>query len=97
MGCVVIFEFRVKLGQAAAMHSWLRENLRDTRAFEGFQTLVATTNQEDADNVVVIEQWDSRRHYESYIDWRTQRGDIETVVSMIEGEPTIRFLDYLGV
>lgn len=97
MGCVVIFEFRTKAGQSRAMRDWLRDNLRETRAFEGFQTLVATTNQEDADNVVVIEQWDSRQHYERYIDWRTKRGDIETVVSMIDGDPTIRFLDYLGV
>ena len=97
MGCVVIFEFRTKTGQAADMRRWLRDNLGDTRAFDGFQTLVATTNQDDPEQVAVIEQWDSRQHYERYIAWRTERGDIATVVGMIDGEPTIRFLNYMGV
>ena len=97
MGCVVIFEFRTKADRVNSMREWLRDNLRDTRAFDGFQTLVATTNQDAPHDVVVIEQWDTRQHYERYIAWRTERGDIDTVVSMIDGEPTIRFLDYLGV
>lgn len=97
MGCQVVFECRVKPDCVEKFQQWLRANLPDTRAFPGFMTLVAAVNQDNPVNIIVLEQWDTRQHYEKYIEWRTARGDSEVFMPMMDGEPSIRYYDYFGV
>ena len=68
-----------------------------TRAFDGCQTLYCIQNQEDPEVVLIVEQWDSRQHYERYLAWRAERGDMEVFGAMMAGPPNIRFFDYFRV
>jgi quinol monooxygenase YgiN len=92
-----MLEFRVKEDSVEKLRSWFREILPDTRGFEGCMTLHVIQNQDDPTNIVVVEQWASRQHYEKYIQWRTERGEVDTFVGMMDGEPSFRFFDYFGV
>ncbi len=47
--------------------------LLDTRAFDGYATLHIVRNYEVPNSIVIVEQWDSREHYDRYLAWRTER------------------------
>lgn len=97
MACQVILELRTKEDCADKARSWFKNVLPDTREFDGCIGLYLVKNQDDPLNFVIIEQWDTRAQYEKYLAWRTERGDIDALVDMIDGEPSIRFFDYLQV
>ncbi|MEE2793130.1 MAG: hypothetical protein VX453_15965 [Acidobacteriota bacterium] len=48
---------------------------------------------EDGRTFVFVEHWDSKAHYEKYLAWRTETGMLVQVVSLWEGEPTIRYFE----
>lgn len=43
------------------------------------------------------EQWATRGQYETYLAWRTETGALDKLVAMLDGPPSIRFLDHVGV
>jgi quinol monooxygenase YgiN len=93
----VILEFRAKPDYIEKVRRWLKGVLPDTRSFDGCVTLHVVQNQEDPASIVIIEQWDSRQHYEKYLAWRTERGDMKVFGDMMDGPPTIRFFDSFRV
>ncbi len=97
MTCQVLLEGRAKEGCIEKLRSMFKDILPDTRGFEGCVSLHVVQNQDDAQNLVVVEQWDTRQHYEKYLEWRTERGDLETLSAMFDGDPSIRFFDFFGV
>ncbi len=97
MSCQVILEFNVKNESIEAARSWLKRILPDTRSFDGCISIAVVQNQDDPTGLVVLEQWNSRQHYERYLQWRTETGVLNELVSMLAGEPKFRFLDHFGV
>lgn len=97
MACQVILELRAKEDCIDKARSWFKNVLPDTREFDGCIGIYLVKNQDDPQNFVIIEQWDTRAQYEKYFAWRTERGDIDSLVEMIDGEPSIRFFDYLQI
>lgn len=97
MGCQVILELRAAPGRAEDIRAWLKGVLHETRSFEGCVTLHAVQNQEDPDIIVLVEQWDTRQHYERYLAWRVARGDMARFSGMMAGPPIIRFFDFFGI
>ncbi len=93
----VILEFHAKPDCVEKVRAWLKSVLPDTRGFDGCMTLHVIQNQEDRTNIVIVEQWATRQHYEKYLAWRTERGDMEIFGAMMAGPPTIRFFDYFRV
>lgn len=97
MTCQVLLEFSVKDDAIEALRTWLRRILPDTRGFDGCVSIAVTQNQDEPTAITVVEQWVSRQHYEKYLQWRTDNGDLEELVGMMAGEPKFRFFDYFGV
>ena len=50
---------------------------------------------DNANNMVLVEKWDSREHYQKYHAWRTETGVIDKIRSMVEGEASIRFFELI--
>ena len=96
MACTVLLEFKLKQEHVDGMAEGFKGLFPDTRSFDGCIDLYATQNQDDPQNFVVVETWESREKYEAYFAWRTERGDIENMESMLEGELSLRFFDRLG-
>jgi len=97
MTCQVIFEFRVKEDCIEKLRAWVREVLPDTRGYDGCNSLYFIQNQDDATDFMAVEQWETRQHYEKYLQWRTETGVLDAMVEMMDGEPSFRFFDYFGV
>ena len=93
MSCTVILEVTAQADKAGELLGVFGAILGDTRAFDGCQGVEVVVNQDDAANIVLIERWDSRAHYEKYLGWRQERGDLDTLGGMLAGPPSIRYFD----
>jgi quinol monooxygenase YgiN len=89
----VVLEFQVKPDQVEAVKEFLKKVLPDTRAYEGFESLVVHQSQEDPTCLLIYEQWSTRPHYETYLGWRTETGALDELVEMLSDPPTFRFFD----
>jgi quinol monooxygenase YgiN len=97
MTCIVIFEVNAQKGTGTQLLETFRAILPDTRNKDGCQGVEVTTNLDNADNLVLVERWASRKHYENYLSWRHQRGDIDTLAAALAGPPSIRYFELASV
>lgn len=97
MSCQVILTFNAKPDCIDKARAWLKNVLPDTRAFDGCVTLHVVQNQDDPTEIAIVEQWDSRQHYEKYLAWRTESGVMDEFRAMMAADPDIRFFDYFRV
>src|SRR5262245_17674962 len=97
MTCQVIVELRARRDSLDRLRRWMREKLPDTRAYDGCVSVYVVQDQDEPTAILLLEQFVTRSHYESYLQWRTASGAVEELVTMLEGEPSFRYCDYFGV
>ena len=93
MAITVILEAEAKPGTGNDFLETLKEVLPGTRSYDGCLELNAYQNQDNSDVMVLVGRWESKEHYEKYLGWRQERGDMELLAGAIVGEPSIRFFD----
>ena len=93
MSILVLLEGQVKPDKIADMKSYLAQILPDTRSYDGCQRIDAQFNMDDLGNMVLVEQWESRGHYEKYAQWRTETGVATKLLSMFTGPPSRRYFE----
>jgi quinol monooxygenase YgiN len=96
MACQVFLEFRIKDGCHDELKEKFKQLLPDTRDYDGCVYLYFIQDQDDPSKIVIVELWDTRAHYEKYLQWRTDRGDMEVLGAMME-DASWRFFDNWGV
>jgi quinol monooxygenase YgiN len=82
----VILEFNLKPEMAELVKGGMKDSLVDTRGFEGCEEVSIIENQDNPNQVLLLERWDTREHYEAYLKWRTDRGDMDGI-SGVSTEP----------
>ena len=97
MSVLVLLEMKMKPEHVDDLTDFLKSELHATRAFDGCNGLTFHRNQDDPNTMIAVEDWDSRQQYEKYLAWRTDRGDFEKLTAFMEGDPSIRYFDNLGV
>ena len=97
MTVTVLLELKVKPECLQQIEEDLRVNLPDTRAYDGCKFLDAYRSQDDAADIVIVEQWESRERYEEYLAWRAETGMLDHLGSLLTGPPSIRYYDRLDV
>ena len=97
MSVMVLLEASVKSEDISNMKSYMAEILPDTREYYGCQGVHVYFNTEDAGNMVLVEYWDSRAHYEKYVGWRTETGVMDKIGAMLAGQPSIRYFEKIDV
>ena len=95
MACQVLVEFRIKDGCHDKVKQRLKEILPDTRDFEGCLNLHMIQDREDASQIIIVEQWETKEQYDKYLAWREERGDVEVLAALWE-DPKWRFFDFWG-
>jgi quinol monooxygenase YgiN len=96
MACQVLLEVRIKDGCHDKLKAAFVELLPDTRSRDGCISLYITKDQDDPSKLIIVEMWETRGHYDRYLQWRTERGDMEVLGELME-DPSWRFLDMWGV
>ena len=74
MAVRVILEVKAKPGTGGEVVAFFRSILPETRAYEGCTRVETLQNSEDADNVLLVEDWDTHEQYEKYLAWQRERG-----------------------
>jgi quinol monooxygenase YgiN len=97
MSVKVLLEFQAKADQVDDIKKFLRSELPDTRAYDGFESLTMHQSDDDPTRFLFWEQWASRPHYEAYLAWRTETGVMNQFLDMLMDPPTIRVFNHVGV
>jgi quinol monooxygenase YgiN len=97
MSTVVLLEMQVKPEAVNEVKAFFKEILPDTRAYAGCQGLDVYGNLDDGGNIVLYERWESRDHYQKYLNWRTETGALNQLVSKLAGPPKIRYYERVDV
>ena len=95
MSITVLVEANLK--DNGAFDALMREILPDTRAYDGCEGLTIQRNLDDSANIVLVEHWESRAHYEKYLKWRDETGVLAKIGELIDGPPKIRMYSMVGV
>ena len=93
MATKVILEVRAKPGTGAELIAFFRSVLPETRAYEGCTSVETLQNSDDADNVLLVEVWETREQYEKYLAWQRERGTSERLMDALAEPPTLRHFD----
>src|ERR1700730_12497858 len=93
MTCIVILEVTAKKGAGIQLVETFRALLPDISNKDGCQGVEVTTDLDNADNLVLLQRWATRKHYENYLAWRQQRGDVDKLAEASAGPPSIRYFD----
>ena len=97
MSVITLFELNANPAHVSDLTDWLRDELRHTRGFDGCNWITIHKNQDDPNNIVFVENWDSKEQQEKYVAWRTERGDIDKLMPWLAGPPSTRHFDNVGV
>ena len=71
----------------------INEVLPDTRNYSGCSALYMTENIDIPNQVEFVSIWDSKEHYDTYLNWRDETGLLaEMAEKYLEADPVFRFL-----
>ena len=96
MACQVLLEATIKDGCADALRACFVKVLPDTRSFDGCIYIYITRDQDNPAQIIIVELWETRAHYERYLAWRSETGIMDELAAMMDN-PSWRFLDNWGV
>ena len=91
----VILEGTLKDGEIEKFTGICKKAFEVTRAFDGCQGIDLAYNTENPKNWIFTEVWDSKQHYEKYLQFRTVDGTLDAVASLCEDAPSIRIFDII--
>lgn len=97
MSVTVLLDLKAASGSIDELKKVFVEILPDTRVYDGCQGLEVRLNQDDGDNLVIIERWQSRPHYEKYFSWRQETGLLDRLGPLLGAPPSVRYLDDTGI
>ncbi|MGR9091935.1 MAG: putative quinol monooxygenase [Gammaproteobacteria bacterium] len=71
------------------------ENFKQTRGYDGCIEVYMTRSHDDPNELLLVQQWETRPHYEHYLAWRAETGAVDQLAAMADGDASIRFFDRL--
>ena len=93
----VNLQLRVKSGLESEFIEELNIILKETRSYEGCHAVYFIQNQDDPSNLEFFSKWDSKQHYDNYLQWRIDSGVMEEVANKyLDGEPLWRYFDLVS-
>ena len=97
MSVMVLLEMQIKPESVNEVKAFMKDNLADTRGYEGCQGLTVYDNMDETGNLVISERWDSRPQYEKYLAWRRESGALDHVGAMLKAPLSIRYFEQMDV
>ncbi len=97
MSVTIVLDLKAAPGSIDDLKQIFVEILPDTRTYEGCEALDVHLNQDDEHNLVIVERWQSRPHYEKYFAWRQETGLLDRLGPLLGAPPSVRFLDETGI
>ena len=71
--------------------------LKEPRSYEGCHSVYFIQNQDDPSNLEFCSKWDTKQHYEKYLQWRIDSGVMGEVANKyLDGKPIWRYFDLVS-
>ncbi len=93
MAVTVLLELQLQEDKVDTLLQTMKEILPDTRGYDGCIGVEVVQNQDEPANIVLIQKWETRPHYEKYLAWRTETGVVEQLGTLVAAPPSIKFFD----
>ena len=97
MSVKVILEVQAKPECVDELKATFEAILPDTRSYTGCIEVKVLANQDDPENLILLEQWQTRADYEAYVAWRAEQGTLESLGELMASAPSIRYYDDLTI
>ena len=91
----VLIDLHVKPDSIETARTILQRGVADILGFDGCRDATLHVNQDDGLNLLFVEHWASRAHFERYRAWRAERGDHTRLVAMLAAPLAVRYFDAL--
>ena len=91
MSVIVIINLSTKDGSVEEIKKFLKENLPDTRSFEGCQGVQLYGSIESPSKLVLHEKWSTEEAHKKYIAWRKETGAQDKLGSMLSEPLSMQF------
>lgn len=93
MAVWVMASLKVKADRVTELKAYMKSILGDTRGFAGCEFIELYQDSADPTTWAFVERWRDKPSYETYLAWRGENGSLAKIVSMLDGNPTIKFFD----
>ena len=97
MSVMIIVDANLKAENVSKAKAFFAEILPGTRSFEGCEGVNICINSEDPGNLVLVEKWASKEHYEKYHHWREETGVLQQIREFLDGPVKRSFLEIADV
>ena len=92
MSIMFTVEFPLHYGKQGDLLALLGEALPDTRAFDGCIS-VETYAEQGSSSILLVEQWESKAHFEAYMKWRERTGFGDVLSPFLAADEIVRTYD----
>ncbi len=82
MAISVLVEGHAKEGKIQDIVNFFEEAFKITRNFDGCLEIYLTLNSKENNNFIMIEKWESKKHFDKYVKFRTEKGTIDELINM---------------
>jgi quinol monooxygenase YgiN len=97
MSILVVREVQIQSDKIADMKSYLTQTVPETRSYDGCQGIDVYFNIDNIGNMVVLQQWESRNHFDKYLQWRKETGVVAKSESMLTEPISTRYFQRADV
>jgi quinol monooxygenase YgiN len=93
MSIQIITQFRTKDGCSKDLIALISRVLPESLDHDGCVEICIRQNQDEPNDIISVQQWASRHHYESYRAWRKQHGVTAAIEEFLAEPISVRYFD----
>ena len=94
MSVTVMLTLKAKEDMFEQLEGTMKAILPDTAARDGAE-LISAASDAESKTVIIYELWDKIESQQSYMAWRTERGDIVKLVALLREPPQVDVLNHI--
>jgi len=91
MAITIILELTAKPGRTRKVVEIMANALPETRAYDGCIDVTIHINEEMAEEILLIEHWETTAKYKAYFQWRVDSGFPAQIDPFLAGPPKLRY------
>jgi quinol monooxygenase YgiN len=85
MAVNIVVQGRSKDDDPAGFMAYISTLVPQTRAFDGCEDISFHRKIDDPSAFMLLETWTSQAHYDTYVAWRKQRGELQQLFEYLSG------------
>lgn len=93
MSIKVLVDFHFEGDGASRLYETMKERLPHSRTSEGCEGIDLYVDQEDANHLVLLEQWATKEHYEKYLEWAMSQPGTDRMMDKLVRPMSVVFLE----